>query len=170
MTSRTRIPDQPLDRRAIRFRWVVAVAAALVIAASFAYAPFVGHGPVLCPARLVLGIPCPSCGLTRSFCAMSSGEIGDAFGFHLLGPVFYACTALATPLALLEIHRGRRFEYLARVLYSSRVAWLLAGVLVVYHLTRLTLAAHDGTLLASMEHSVCGEIWSSLLEPSAAAR
>src|SRR5689334_7885096 len=89
-----------LDRGAVKRRVATCAIAALVLAASFAYAPWLHAGPVLCPLRLTLGIPCPSCGLTRSFCAVSHGAFAAAFGYHLLGPWLYAATVLVIPWSL----------------------------------------------------------------------
>jgi len=43
-----------------------------------------------CPSRLILGIPCPSCGLTTSFALMAEGRLGRAFMAHYFGPVLFA--------------------------------------------------------------------------------
>ncbi|MCX5684342.1 MAG: DUF2752 domain-containing protein, partial [Planctomycetota bacterium] len=67
-----------LDRPERRRRAVDAAICFGILAASFLYAPYVHDGPVLCPLRLVTGIPCPACGLTRSFCALASGRPADA--------------------------------------------------------------------------------------------
>lgn len=167
MTSRTNSAEAGLDRRAIRFRWGVCATAALILGASFAYAPWVSGGPVLCGSRLFFGIPCPACGLTRSFCAMTHGAFGEAFGFHLFGPLLFTLTALAIPVSILELRRGRRFEWLARIAFSPRVAWVFASLFVSYHITRLVLEARSGELAISMSHSVCATAWRALLGPPA---
>ena len=45
-----------------------------------------------CAARLLFGVDCPICGLTRAFCAMSHGELGRAMQYHLLAPILYPLT------------------------------------------------------------------------------
>ncbi len=42
-----------------------------------------------CGFKEMTGYSCPSCGLTRSFFSVSHLHPGDAFSFHLLGPVIY---------------------------------------------------------------------------------
>lgn len=42
-----------------------------------------------CLTRTVLGIPCPSCGLTRAFCALSHGDFPAALAYNPLSPVMY---------------------------------------------------------------------------------
>jgi hypothetical protein len=56
---------------------------------SFAYARTPLNGEVLCLFRRFTGWDCPGCGLTRSFCALSAGDIVGAFDFHLAGPFLY---------------------------------------------------------------------------------
>lgn len=40
----------------------------------------------LCPFLNLTGIPCPLCGVTRSFGAMLHGQLGRAVGYNRLGP------------------------------------------------------------------------------------
>lgn len=166
MTCRASKSESAFDRRAIRFRWAVLAVCTLVLTASIAYAPWVGDGPILCGSRLLFGVPCPSCGLTRSFCAMTHGALGEAFGFHIFGPLLFVLTVIAIPVTCLELRRGRRFEWLARVAFSSRVAWTLAAMLIGYHLTRLGLEYSSGELARSMQHSLCATAWKTLLGSS----
>jgi hypothetical protein len=66
-----------------------------------------GSGPVLCPFRLATGLPCPGCGLTRSFVAMGHGDVREAFRQHAFGPIFYGIFAAFVALKLVELVRGR---------------------------------------------------------------
>jgi hypothetical protein len=162
MTWPTSKPDRELDARASRGRIPVVLGAASVLAASFMYAPWVGDGPVLCPSRFFTGIPCPACGLTRSFCAMASGDIGQAFAFHAFGPLLFATAALAIPLLLLELRRGRRFEWLHRIAFSRRIAWAEAFALIAYHVGRLAVDCWNGELARSISASASGRTWNAL--------
>jgi hypothetical protein len=60
-----------------------------------------------CIFRLVTGLPCPFCGLTRSCVAAANGQIADAIIFNPLGPVLMAVSlvALAVIAALLVLKR-----------------------------------------------------------------
>lgn len=49
----------------------------------------VEDGPVLCPFRRMTSLPCPACGLTRSFVATAHGRLPEAFAFHLFGPFLF---------------------------------------------------------------------------------
>ena len=60
-----------------------------------------------CMFRLLTGIPCPFCGMTRAFMHMVRGDVGAAFSSHVLGPpVFLAAGALVV-LAAVGLVRGR---------------------------------------------------------------
>lgn len=41
----------------------------------------------LCPARTLLGIPCPGCGMSRAVCAVLSLDFSAAFAYHPLWPL-----------------------------------------------------------------------------------
>lgn len=40
-----------------------------------------------CPFRLLLGISCPGCGMTRAFCALLRFDLQEAFHAHPLFPI-----------------------------------------------------------------------------------
>ncbi len=50
----------------------------------------VTSGPTLCPFRLATGLPCPSCGMTRSWSALGHGDLTSSLAFHPLGWAFFA--------------------------------------------------------------------------------
>jgi Protein of unknown function (DUF2752) len=66
-----------IDRRA--------VAAILVAAAVALPRDAVSRSPVICPFRRVTGLPCPACGLTRSWQATAHFRLVDGLGYHPLG-------------------------------------------------------------------------------------
>jgi hypothetical protein len=45
-----------------------------------------------CHFYAITGLPCPGCGLTRAFCAISHGQWGAAWGFNPFGFLFYLAT------------------------------------------------------------------------------
>lgn len=56
--------------------------------------------PTLCPFALLLGYPCPGCGMGRSLWACFNGELISAFTYHPLGPPFLAVTLFVGSLRL----------------------------------------------------------------------
>lgn len=59
--------------------------------------------PTTCGFRLLTGMPCPSCGMTRSVCLTVRGQLGSAFGLHPLGPVFTLAMVLQVAFSLLSL-------------------------------------------------------------------
>jgi hypothetical protein len=45
---------------------------------------------IFCPFRLVTGIPCPLCGITRGLAALVRADITTALQFHALSPLVLA--------------------------------------------------------------------------------
>jgi hypothetical protein len=91
--------------RALRTAVVVALLPAL-FAVSYVYRPYVESGPVVCGSRLLWGVPCPGCGLTRAFSFMSHGEFGAAMRFNALAPLAAAYLAALWLYYVLYAARG----------------------------------------------------------------
>lgn len=153
------LEDIPIDPSRFRNRLIAAAALSAVIAASFAYRAHVESGPTLCVFRLLTGVPCPGCGMTRSFCALAGGEIPRAFGFHVLGPVLYAGILVAIPLILVEAFFHVRVTPIYRLVNWARMPHLLFAVLVVFHALRLADLAQSGEVLAGMKGSLMGRVF-----------
>lgn len=66
--------------------------------------------PEVCAFRATTGIPCPGCGLTRSWVAMLHGDLAGSLGFHPLGwlVLLYALAQAARHGAWLALARFRR--------------------------------------------------------------
>ena len=60
----------------------------------------VEHGPVLCVSRLLFGVPCGGCGLTRAYVALGHGLWQTAVDYNPLAPLLFVwmvawwCTAV----------------------------------------------------------------------------
>lgn len=70
-----------------------------------------GHavdGPVLCPLRLLTGVPCPACGLTTSFTELAGGHLGASTAAAPLGPVLFAAFAVSAVVLVALLSRRRR--------------------------------------------------------------
>ena len=84
-----------IDRRAV---------AAILVAAAVALPRGAVRGwPVICPFRRVTALPCPACGLTRSWQAAAHFRLGDSLGFHPLG----AATLVGAVATALDEGDGR---------------------------------------------------------------
>jgi hypothetical protein len=81
-----------------------------------------------CPFRVWMNIPCPLCGLTRSFAAMLKLDLSTAFGFHPLGPlVFIVVVIMVAIVALSACFRLKPFLNLS---LKWQVGFFLIGWIV----------------------------------------
>jgi Protein of unknown function (DUF2752) len=82
----------------------------------------------VCPFAVVLGLPCPGCGITRSAIAMAQGDLAGAWHFHPLGPVL---SGVALGLATLRLLRCRWRTQITTYQWSSAPAYVWWGLLAV---------------------------------------
>lgn len=62
--------------------------------------------PTLCGMRLITGLSCPGCGMTRSFAFLAHGQLRDAFAMNPLGPIAFVVVAAQVPYRSLRLWRG----------------------------------------------------------------
>jgi hypothetical protein len=120
-----------------------------------------GEGATLCLLKRLTGLPCPTCGMTRSFCAVSRGEFAAAFQYHLLGPVLYAMLALVMIRSAAAAAWGRGlFARTARLLLWS-VPVLLVAAAVIWAV-RLWGMFASGAAAEAWRESLLGKIISAM--------
>ena len=84
--------------------------------------------PESCMSRTALGIPCPGCGLTRSFIALAHGEFARSWNYNRMGWVLALLTAAQVPYRLWALRHptgaplGRIFPH---VLASTLIVMLI---------------------------------------------
>jgi len=117
-----------------RFAQIGAGAALLV---SFLWAPASFPHVELCLFRRFTGLPCPGCGLTRGFCAISHGRFSLAFALNPFAFVFYAgaLLVLAWPLLQRAFPAATARVNISRIL-SIAVPTLVFGM-IVYGIARI---------------------------------
>jgi Protein of unknown function (DUF2752) len=109
-----------IDRRA--------VAAVLVAGAVVLPRAVLRGSPVICPFRRLTGLPCPACGLTRSWQATAHLHLGDSLGYHPLGAVtFLGAIALALDGGdgTQRLARRREVQVSAGALWIATWLWRL---------------------------------------------
>jgi len=117
---------------------VAAILAAAVLAISFIWSPEALPRVSLCFFNRVTGLPCPGCGLTRGFCALSHGRLLEAWALNPFSFLFYAAAvALALrPLIAWLMPEVERRLYQPRALVLAPVAvcgmWLFGTVRLLW--------------------------------------
>lgn len=82
--------------------------------------------------HLVLGMPCPGCGLTRAFCLATHGHFVEAYSFHPLYPLIFLYFVFLWILQTVESWRGEPIR-----LPSYRIGRTALLVLLVFWIERL---------------------------------
>ena len=105
------------------------IAAILVAGAAVLPRVLLRDSPVICPFRRATGLPCPACGLTRSWQAAAHLRLGESLGYHPLG----AATLVAAIAVALDSGNGapplaerRAVQSSAVVLWLATWLWRLA--------------------------------------------
>ncbi len=60
--------------------------------------------PVICPSRLLFGVNCPGCGMTRSVLLTLGGDLRGALALNPAGPVLVAALILLAAQLLFAAH------------------------------------------------------------------
>ncbi len=92
-----------------------------------------GTGPGPCMFKNVTGIPCPSCGSTRSVLALMEGDVGAALRLNPLG-LLLAAGLLAVPIWIpVDLLTGKRSLPRAwqRFEHAVRIPWVAAAMIAL---------------------------------------
>lgn len=94
--------------------------------------------PFDCPLRHFTGLPCPTCGMSRSIAAAVRGDLATAVDYHLFGPVLLAVAAIATLESMLELSRRRPLpQPWSAILLRPKVYQGFWAVFLLYYVFRL---------------------------------
>ena len=88
--------------------------------------------PVPCPFKLIIGIPGPTCYLTRAISEALQGNFIDSINLHLFGPF------VASFLLLWSI-KSIRYRNIFPYLINSRIITITSTLFLIYWLFRITM-------------------------------
>ncbi|MCZ4548425.1 DUF2752 domain-containing protein [Gordonia rubripertincta] len=138
MTSPSTLPNRRQSESSIRIAAGFGVGA---VVTAFAVTPSLStSGPTMCPMRLITGLPCPGCGLTRSWVASAHGDFAGAFSYNIFGPISFVATILFVVAVGILTARRKPTAPIARlfrhpVVIAVVVIWVLYGIArVIDHL------------------------------------
>jgi hypothetical protein len=103
-------------------------------------------GPSFCPFKVLTGLPCPGCGLTRSSVTLLHGDLGTSLYFHPLGlplVLMLVTLALVDGWAWWRSSRPGQLRlpasWLPERVMLTPVPWVAVGALTLVWLIRLPL-------------------------------
>lgn len=149
----------PLSPRSIQKHWIRLSIVSAPLIASYFYRSTSYSSPFFCPIRAFTGIPCPGCGLTRSFIAVCHGDLSTAFNHHLFGPILFLGFVLVSLYLLLELVL-RKSIHLTNQGFLSNPKFLVFSILFVfsYHASRLYELHQSGELILTFSTSPLGQL------------
>lgn len=93
-------------------------------------------GDPTCLLRLMTGLPCPGCGLTRSWVHVAHGDLLTAFEYNLFGPVSMAMAAGIVVWTVVSYVRRRPPQRLLDRL-DPRLLLVVFGLWMAYSVVRM---------------------------------
>jgi hypothetical protein len=88
----------------------------------------------ICPSRIVLGVHCPGCGLTRSFITLAGGDLRGAIALNPAGPPLFALLVLVVITRFAKRARpdARAWRYVDAALGAAIVVTLVTRAVLFY--------------------------------------
>jgi hypothetical protein len=100
----------------------------------------VESGPVVCPFRLITGLPCPGCGLTRSWVFIAHGDLGAALRANPFGYLAMAAAIALVAAVVGAVVRGRPIPSMSPVV-RSRPFLVVFGCWLAFAVIRIAVVA-----------------------------
>lgn len=106
----------------------------------------------LCPLKMLTGLPCPGCGITKSMVFFYEGNLQKSLYYHILGP-FVVVFCIAT-IVVLSLELFTKKEYFNRLLFNKKLAYSLAIALAIYHFIRIIYFINNNSLDDILKQSI----------------
>ena len=90
-----------------------------------------------CPLKMLSGLPCPGCGITKAIIFFYEGDLLKSLYYHVLGPLVPIACVFAIMVLSTELVTQK--NYFSSILYSKKLAYILAVLFGLYHLIRLVI-------------------------------
>lgn len=113
------------------------------------FAPEAEFSQSICPHKLLTGMPCPGCGITRSLMSLYRGDLLQSVAYHAFGPAVLLACVLG--IGALAYELATRRDVLRPYLFHRGAGVALGLALGLYHAARLVhfVATHDRAAILS---------------------
>ena len=139
-----RLKDQILNRQERKNRWTILGVASSIPAFLIFSRVGLTQGLWTCPFFKFTGIPCPSCGLTRSLICLSQGDISSSLQYHGFGLVLTAIATVTISYILTELILNKKMSHPLLKFWLSRPSqWILGIMFFSYYFYRLGMGYPD---------------------------
>ncbi len=140
--------------------WFIFLVLATILTISWFYHPQAAPQQTLCGFKTVLGLPCPGCGLTRSFCALAKGELLAAFSFNLLGPFLFFFTLSYWLTSILScLGYDKPFTSYTNSIYQTRFPQITLAIFVAYGLLRIIYLITTEGISNTIGKGLLAQLW-----------
>ena len=139
-----RLKDQILNRQERKNRWTILGVASSIPAFLIFSRVGLTQGLWTCPFFKFTGIPCPSCGLTRSLICLSQGDISSSLQYHGFGLVLTAIATVTISYILTELILNKKMSHPLLKFWLSRPNQCILGMMFFgYYFYRLGMGYPD---------------------------
>lgn len=143
-----------LSRSGRNLRWSLLGLTGAPLLGAYAYNLGYQLPGLVCPIRQWTGIPCPTCGMTRSFMAIVQGDLQQAVHHHLFGPVLFLIFLIATVHISLELFRQRRLQpFYSSWIKRRQLVFTSLGLYLLYYGLRLQHLYCTGALAVAWQQA-----------------
>jgi hypothetical protein len=150
---------RPLSASAWRVRAIKLGLVASPVVAAYFYSHTQYSSPFFCPIKALTGIPCPGCGMTRSFIAIAQGNLQGAVAYHLFGiPLFLGLLIATVHLSLELITQRRVMVFYNDLIRDKKLQLLLSSGIFIYYFIRLYTGEIHEELLLNVQDSPVGKL------------
>ncbi|MGF1975057.1 MAG: DUF2752 domain-containing protein [Nostoc sp. CmiSLP01] len=109
--------------------------------------------------RHLTGIPCPTCGMTRSFMAIAQGNFPQAVVENLFGPLLFASFGIVTVHITVELLTKRRIiAFYCNLLKQRKLQIIGLFIVLTYYIIRLYKLSQTGEMYFSFINSPLGKL------------
>jgi Protein of unknown function (DUF2752) len=116
-------------------------------------------GFFVCPIRYLTGIPCPTCGMTRSFMAIAQGNLFQALAENLFGPLLFVSFVIVAVHITLELIIKRQITaFYCHPLKQRKLQILGLFAVLTYYLLRLYNLSQTGEMYFYFINSPLGKL------------